>query len=78
MNDDSILFLVGEVVTGYDNTLKYIASGSVSTTNKLFTIQVRVINRFTKQFDVYTCRPFNMNFKQKILLLASCLISSSS
>ena len=74
MNEDSILFLVGEVVTGYDNTLKYIASGSVSTTNKLFTIQVRVINRFTKQFDVYTCRPFNMNFKQIPLIGEHVLI----
>ena len=74
MNEDSILFLVGEVVTGYDNTLKYIASGSTSTTNKLFTIQVRVINRFTKQFDVYTCRPFNINFKQIPLIGEHVLI----
>jgi hypothetical protein len=74
MNNDNVLFLVGEVVTGYDNTLKYIASGSTSTTNKLFTIQVRVINRFTKQFDVYTCRPFNMNFKQIPLIGEHVLI----
>jgi len=71
---NSTLFLIGEVVNGYDNTLKYIESGSTSTTNKLFTIQVRTVNRYTKQTDTYTCRPFNLNIKQIPLIGEHVLI----
>lgn len=61
---ESIAFQVAEVVSGYDNTYKHIQSGSSSTVDKLFTIQVRTVNRTTKQFDIYTCKPFNINIKQ--------------
>ncbi len=70
----SVLFLVGEVVSGYDDTLRYISTGSAATTNKLFTIQVRTVNRYTKEYDTYTCRPFNLNFKQIPLIGEHVLI----
>ena len=39
MSDQSnVLFLIGEVVTGYDNTLKHIETGPDATTDKLFKI----------------------------------------
>ena len=75
MSDQSnVLFLIGEVVTGYDNTLKHIETGPDATTDKLFTIQVRTVNRYTKQTDIYTCRPFNLNIKQIPLIGEHVLI----
>lgn len=72
--DYNIQFEVAEVISGYDNTYKYIASGSEATTDKLFTIQVQTVNRFTKKTEIYTCRPANINFKQIPLIGEHVLI----
>ena len=58
------LFHVAEVIESNSNTYKYIGDGPDKTSDKLFTITVQIVNRATKEYESYACKPFNMNIKQ--------------
>lgn len=73
MDDNYVVFEVAEVISGYDHTYKYNTDTS-KLNEKLFTIRVQTVNRFTKKRDIRTCRPFNNNIKQIPLIGEHVLI----
>ena len=64
MDNYPVLFHVAEVIESKSNTYKYIGDGPDKTSDKLFTITVQIVNRVTKEYESYACKPFNMNIKQ--------------
>jgi hypothetical protein len=64
MDKYPVLFHVAEVIESNSNTYKYIGDGPNKTSDKLFTITVQIVNRATKEYESYACKPFNMNIKQ--------------
>ena len=64
MDNYPVLFHVAEVIESNSNTYKYIGDGPDKTSDKLFTITVQIVNRATKEYESYACKPFNMNIKQ--------------
>ena len=64
MDKYPVLFHVAEVIESKSNTYKYIGDGPDKTSDKLFTITVQIVNRVTKEYESYACKPFNMNIKQ--------------
>ena len=68
------LFHVAEVIESNSNTYKYIGDGPDKTSDKLFTITVQIVNRVTKEYESYACKPFNMNIKQIPLIGEHVLI----
>jgi len=64
MDNYPVLFHVAEVIDSKSNTYKYIGDGPDKTSDKLFTITVQIVNRVTKEYESYACKPFNMNIKQ--------------
>ena len=74
MDNYPVLFHVAEVIESNSNTYKYIGSGADKTSDKLFTITVQIVNRVTKEYESYACKPFNMNIKQIPLIGEHVLI----
>jgi len=74
MDNYPVLFHVAEVIDSKSNTYKYIGDGPDKTSDKLFTITVQIVNRVTKEYESYACKPFNMNIKQIPLIGEHVLI----
>ena len=74
MDNYPVLFHVAEVIESKSNTYKYIGDGPDKTSDKLFTITVQIVNRVTKEYESYACKPFNMNIKQIPLIGEHVLI----
>ena len=74
MDNYPVLFHVAEVIESKSNTYKYIGDGPDKTSDKLFTITVQIVNRATKEYESYACKPFNMNIKQIPLIGEHVLI----
>ena len=74
MDNYPVLFHVAEVIESNSNTYKYIGDGPDKTSDKLFTITVQIVNRATKEYESYACKPFNMNIKQIPLIGEHVLI----
>ena len=74
MDKYPVLFHVAEVIESNSNTYKYIGDGPDKTSDKLFTITVQIVNRVTKEYESYACKPFNMNIKQIPLIGEHVLI----
>lgn len=74
MDKYPVLFHVAEVIESKSNTYKYIGDGPDKTSDKLFTITVQIVNRVTKEYESYACKPFNMNIKQIPLIGEHVLI----
>jgi len=74
MDKYPVLFHVAEVIESNSNTYKYIGDGPNKTSDKLFTITVQIVNRVTKEYESYACKPFNMNIKQIPLIGEHVLI----
>jgi hypothetical protein len=64
MDNYPVIFHVAEVIESNSNTYKYIGGGPDKTSDKLFTITIQIVNRVTKEYESYACKPFNMNIKQ--------------